>query len=165
MKKITIKAEVIDNISVKDVFVHFSPTDKQPLSKEGSSDTYTIKGIWGKNAGYIRFYLTATDEAGNENKSVVRNLKIIELRHHGIWLNYVLSNDAFKDDTSALDWDRFSLTYLHERNPPWVFGAQLDFSDFMRRTSNLILTGQLGFQVGETPIGMGVDVSRSRQDL
>ena len=64
---ITIEAEVTDDTSVKEVLVHFSPTDKRILSKKGYSDRYTI-GIRGGNAGFIRYYLTATDEAGNKSR-------------------------------------------------------------------------------------------------
>ena len=66
-EKITINAKVTDNISVKQVLVHFSPTDKRPLSKERSSDRYTI-GIRTGSAGSIWYHLTATDEEKNESR-------------------------------------------------------------------------------------------------
>ena len=64
---ITIEAKVTDDTSVEKVFVHFSPTDKRPLSKKGYSDRYTIN-IWLSKPGFILYYLTATDGAGNERR-------------------------------------------------------------------------------------------------
>ena len=65
-QRITIKAKVTDDTSVKKVYVHF-PSDSYELSKERSSDIYT-KVVWGTDAGTLRYYLTATDEAGNERR-------------------------------------------------------------------------------------------------
>ena len=64
---ITISAKVTDDTSIKEVLIHFSPTDKRNLSKEGSSDIYT-KVIWVTEAETLRYYLTATDEAGNKER-------------------------------------------------------------------------------------------------
>ena len=76
-EKITIRAEVTDDTSVKEVLVHFSSTDKQTLSKERASGIYT-RSIWSENAGSIRYHLTATDEAGNESRYLKKGeLKII----------------------------------------------------------------------------------------
>ena len=67
-QQITIRAEVTDNISVKEVFVHFSPTDKRSLvKKQRFPGTYT-RNIWEENARSIWYYLTATDEAGNKSR-------------------------------------------------------------------------------------------------
>ena len=69
-QEITIRAEVIDNIAVKDVHIHassFNSQESQKLSAEGSSDIYTID-ITVRNIVVLRYYLTATDEAGNESR-------------------------------------------------------------------------------------------------
>ena len=69
-QEITIRAEVIDNIAVKDVHIHassFNSQESQKLSAESSSDIYTID-ITVRNIVVLRYYLTATDEAGNESR-------------------------------------------------------------------------------------------------
>ena len=79
-QKITIRAEVTDNIAVKDVHIHassFNSQESRKLSAEGSSDIYTID-ITGRNIVVLRYYLTATDDEGNESKSENRWLTITE---------------------------------------------------------------------------------------
>ncbi len=73
---ITIRAEVTDNNSIKEVRVHFSPTDSQKLTEEDGSDIYTVDIIIFE-AGYLRYYLTATDEAGHKSQSESRQIEII----------------------------------------------------------------------------------------
>ena len=74
-QQITIRAEVTDDTSVKEVLVHF-PSDSLELSKEGSSDIYTTN-ITVSEAGTLRYYLTATDGI-NQGESEKRRLKIID---------------------------------------------------------------------------------------
>ena len=74
-QQITITAEVTDNNSVKEVYVHFSPTNSQKLTEEDDSDRYTITITIGE-AGYVRYYLTATDDAGNKSESESRQIEI-----------------------------------------------------------------------------------------
>ena len=75
-QKIIIRAEVTDNNSVKEVHVHFSPTNSQELTEEDGSGIYTID-IPISEVGSLRYYLTATDEAGNTSKSESRQIEII----------------------------------------------------------------------------------------
>ena len=74
-QKITIRAEVTDNSSIKEVHVHFSPTNSQKLTEEDGSGIYAID-ITGSEAGSLRYYLTATDETGNKSKSESRQIEI-----------------------------------------------------------------------------------------
>ena len=74
-QQITIRAEVIDNNSVKEVRVHFSPANSQKLTEENGSGIYTVDVEFSK-AGYLQYYLTATDEAGNKSKSESRQIEI-----------------------------------------------------------------------------------------
>ena len=74
-QQITIRAEVTDNNSVKEVHVHFSPTNSQKLIEEDDSDIYSI-AITISEAGYLRYYLTAIDEAGNRSESDLRQIEI-----------------------------------------------------------------------------------------
>ena len=79
---ITIKAEVTDNNSVKEVRVHFSPTDSQKLTEEDGSDIYAVDIIIFE-VGYLRYYLTATDEAGHKSQSESRQIEIIAATDDG----------------------------------------------------------------------------------
>ena len=63
-QKITIRAEVTDNNSVKEVHVHFSSGDSHKLTEEDGSGIYAID-IPISEVGSPRYYLTATDKAGN----------------------------------------------------------------------------------------------------
>ena len=77
-QQITIRAEVTDNIAVKDVHIHsswFNSQESKKLSTVGSSDIYTID-ITASNIVVLRYYLTATDDEGNESKSENRWLTI-----------------------------------------------------------------------------------------
>ena len=77
-QQITIRAEVTDNIAVKDVHIHsssFNSQQSQKLVAEGPSDIYTID-ITVRNIVVLRYYLTATDEEGNESRSESRHLEI-----------------------------------------------------------------------------------------
>ena len=75
---ITIRAKVTDNLAVKDVHIHassFNSQESQKLAPEGSSDIYTID-ITASNIITLWYYLTATDEEGNESRSQSRYLEI-----------------------------------------------------------------------------------------
>ena len=74
-QQITIRAEVTDNNAVKEVRVHFSPANSQKLTEENDSGIYTID-ITISEVGYLRYYLTATDEAGNKSESESRQIEI-----------------------------------------------------------------------------------------
>ena len=77
-QQITIRAEVTDNIAVKDVHIHassFNSQETQKLAAEGPSDIYTID-ITASNIVALWYYLTATDEEGNEGRSESRHLEI-----------------------------------------------------------------------------------------
>ena len=75
-QKITIRAEVTDNNSVKEVHVHFSSGDSHKLTEEDGSGIYAID-IPISEVGSLRYYLTATDESGNTSKSESRQIEII----------------------------------------------------------------------------------------
>ena len=74
-QQITIRAEVTDNIAVKDVHIHFSSGDSQKLTEEDSSGIYAID-ITVSNMVVLRYYLTATDDEDNESRSEARYLEI-----------------------------------------------------------------------------------------
>ncbi len=73
----TVRAEVIDNSFVKEVRIYFlSPIDQsQKLFRGGSLGVYAID-ITFSRSGSIEYYLTATDEAGNESQSESRHIDI-----------------------------------------------------------------------------------------
>ena len=160
-QRITITAEVTDNISVKDVRVLFSKKVRvlSELS-EKAPGIYTID-IAAPEVGDISYHFTATDQAENSSESKKRRIEIKPeseqtlpppppppIRHQGIRANFALSNDFFKDGPSAFDWGRGSLlgiAYLYEGKNCLTFGGQLDFPDWTNKLSNPILTGQLGY--------------------
>ena len=74
-QKITVRAEVTDNHSVKEVRVHLSPANSQKLTEEDDSEIYTID-ITIRKAGSVRYYLTATDAARNKSESESRQIEI-----------------------------------------------------------------------------------------
>ena len=77
-QEITFRAEVTDNIAVKDVQIHLSWFNEQQsgkLTSKGSSDIYTID-ITFANIVILQYYLTATDGEGNESRSEYRRLEI-----------------------------------------------------------------------------------------
>ena len=165
-QRITITAEVADDTSVKEVYVHF-PSDSYELSKERSSDIYT-KVIWGTDAGTLRYYLTATDEAGNERRypktgelriTVTEDPYIVEPHrlYKGIWLSYALSSDIFNNVPSALDWDRgnmLRLAFLLEGKTYSTLGGQLNFSHPDRMNANAMI--QWGPALGKSNIAFTV---------
>ena len=78
-QEITFRAKVTDNIAVKDVHIDISSRFNDPqsykLTAKGSSDIYTID-ITLANIITLQYYLTATDEEGNESRSEYRQLEI-----------------------------------------------------------------------------------------
>ena len=74
-QQITFRAEVTDDNSVKEVRVNFSPANSQKLTDEDGSGIYTID-ITVSEAGFLQYYLTATDEAGNKSESESRQIEI-----------------------------------------------------------------------------------------
>ena len=85
-QRIPIEAKVTDDTSVEQVhlFYSFSPSISEPPRytdkslTETSSDTYTGHIPPQSKAGYIWYYLSATDEAGNTTTSENRWLEITE---------------------------------------------------------------------------------------
>ena len=77
-QKITIRAEVTDNVAVKGVHIHassFNSQKSEELFAVGSSDIYTID-ITPINMVVMRYHLTADDEDGNESRSEPRYIEI-----------------------------------------------------------------------------------------
>ena len=78
-QEITFRAKVTDNLAVKDVHIHissrFNKPQSQKLAVQGSSNIYTID-ITLENIITLQYYLTATDEEGNEDRSESRRLEI-----------------------------------------------------------------------------------------
>lgn len=81
-QQITFRAEVTDNSSVKEVHVHFSPANSHKLTEEDGSGIYAID-IPISEVGSLRYYLTATDEAGNRSESKSRQIEIIAATDNG----------------------------------------------------------------------------------
>ena len=76
-QKITIRARVSASHAIKAVHVHFSSGSRQKMSQEKSSNIYTTN-ITFPQAKSIKYYLTATDEAGNTSESESRRIEITE---------------------------------------------------------------------------------------
>ena len=143
-QRITFSAEVTDDTAVKEVLVHFSSSNSQTMSEEGSSGMYAMD-ISFSRAGSVEYYLTATDEAGNKSKSESRQIKIEDSPpppppppriYQGIWVSFAA------DDASTFDWDgsyMFRLAYLREGKNQSTLGAQLDFSYPDRTNVNAIV--------------------------
>ncbi len=78
-QEITFRAKVTDNTAVKDVHIHissrFNDPQSQKLAAQGSSNIYTID-ITLENIITLQYYLTATDEEGNEGRSKYRHLEL-----------------------------------------------------------------------------------------
>ena len=77
-QEITVRAKVTDNVGVKDVHIHtswFNSQQSHKLTAEGSSDIYTVD-ITLANIVSLRYYLTATDEEGNESRSESRHIEM-----------------------------------------------------------------------------------------
>ena len=72
-QKITIRAEVSASHVIKTVHVHSSLSSRQKMSQENSSDVYTTKITVSQP---LRYYLIATDEAGNTSESESRRIEI-----------------------------------------------------------------------------------------
>ena len=81
-QQITFRAEVRDNSSVKEVRVHFSPANSHKLTEEDGSGIYAID-IPISEVGSLRYYLTATDAAGNRSESKSRQIEIIAATDNG----------------------------------------------------------------------------------
>ena len=143
-EQITIRAKVRDDTAVKEVLVHFSSSNSQTMSEEGSSGMYAMD-ISFSRAGSVEYYLTATDEAGNKSKSESRQIKIEDSPlppppppriYQGIWVSFAA------DDASTFDWDgsyMFRLAYLREGKNQSTLGVQLDFSYPDRTNVNAIV--------------------------
>ena len=173
-QRITIRAEVTDNISVDWVRLHYGFSQSNSLGPSEYHSkilTKTSLGIYTGyiplkgEAGYICYYLTATDKAGNERKSEVRWLKIAPTTHpveqplhREIWAAW--STDVFKGRVPVFDLDRggvFSLAGLYERKGRWTLGAQLDFS--YQNTAvpyRSSWTGHFGVPLGRSPIMVSI---------
>ncbi len=131
-EQITIEAEVKASVSIKAVHVHFSSGSSKKMSQEKSSDIYTTN-ITFPQAKSIKYYLTATDEAGNTSESKSRRIEIKSPLpppepdppiYQGIWAS------VSTDGASTLDSDgnyMFRLAYLREGKNQSTLGAQLDF--------------------------------------
>ena len=74
-QKITIRAKVSASLSIKAVHVHFSSSGRQKMSQENSSDVYAARITVSQP---LRYYLIATDEAGNTSESESRRIEIIK---------------------------------------------------------------------------------------
>ena len=78
-QEVIFRAEVTDNTAVKDVHIHISSRFNDPQSHKliakGSSDIYTIP-ITFANIITLQYYLTATDEEGNESRSESRRIEM-----------------------------------------------------------------------------------------
>ena len=78
-QEVLFRAEVTDNTAVKDVHIHISSRFNDPQSHKliakGSSDIYTIP-ITFANIITLQYYLTATDEEGNESRSESRRIEM-----------------------------------------------------------------------------------------
>ena len=154
-EQITIRAKVRDDTAVKEVLVHFSSSNSQTMSEEGSSGMYAMD-ISFSRAGSVEYYLTATDEAGNKSKSESRQIKIEDSPpppppppriYQGIWVS------VSADDASAFDGDgsyMFRLAYLREGKNQSTLGAQLDFSHPDR--TNMSAMFQWGPALGESDV-------------
>ena len=131
-QQITIRAEVIDNVSVKEVYLHFSSVSRQSqkLSKEGTSSIY-VTNMTFSQAGSLRYYLIATDDEGNESRSESRNIAIEphprepDPIYQQIWAS-VAANHASTSDRDG--GNTFRLAYLREGKNQPTLGGQLDFS-------------------------------------
>ena len=154
-QQITIRAEVIDNVSVKEVYIHFSSVSgqSQELSREGTLSIYTTDMTFSQ-AGSRRYYLIATDDEGNESRSESRNIEVEEPPelsdpiYQGIWAG------VSADNAVTSDWDgsnTFRVAYLTEGKAHPTLGAQLDLS--LDRT-NISAIGHWGPALENSNIGL-----------
>ena len=154
-EQITIRAKVRDDTAVKEVLVHFSSSNSQTMSEEGSSDIYAID-ISFSQAGPVEFYLTATDEVGNKSKSESRQIKIEESVvdppprpppiYQGIWASVAADNASISGSDGSY---MFRLAYLREGKNHPTLGAQLDFSPDRTNASAMV---QWGPALGESKV-------------
>ena len=129
-EQITIEAEVKASVPIKAVHVHFSSGSSKKMSQENSPYIYTTN-ITFRQAESIKYYLTATDEAGNTTESKSRWIEIKPPPpppppiYEGIWAS------VSTDGASIFDLDRnymFRLAYLREGKNQSTLGAQFNFS-------------------------------------
>ena len=160
---IFVRARVTDNAIVDEVRVHYAysrfggskPSEEspsQPLEWEVSTGTYVGQILLEQSAaGYIWYYLTATDEGRNEGQSDVKRIEILnpgEKRpkrrlkakddkytesqlHQGVWASHGWSQNVLDHRRFVSGWDRgnvLSFSYLTEGKGYPTFGAQLDYS-------------------------------------
>ena len=155
-EQITIRAKVRDDTAVKEVLVHFSSSNSQTMSEEGSSGMYAMD-ISFSRAGSVEYYLTATDEAGNERKSESRQIKIEESVvdppprpppiYQGIWASVAADNASISGSEGSY---MLRVAYLREGKTHPTLGAQLDFS-YPDRT-NMSAMFQWGPALGESDV-------------
>ena len=186
-QRIPIKAKVTDDVSVKSVYLFygFSRSRISEPSKyymkvltKNTLDIYTGHISPQREAGYIWYYLTATDQVGNEGKTEKRVLEIKSSRkhtpkptptrpvvpstdqsssppivHQGIWTSHAWSDDVLKGGGSTFGLEQgnaFSFAYLREGKTHQTFGAQLDF--YYQNSLNPSITFQWGPALGKSPI-------------
>ena len=181
---ITVRAKVTDNTSVDEVRIHYAflssigskppeATPSQPLEKKASDDIYVGQIPPQQNgAGYISYYLTATDEGKNEGKSEERRIEIVNPGnkhpkrkpkakdteyplHQGIWASHGWSEAVLDHGRSVSGWDRgnvLSLAYLSEGKGYRTLGVQLDFS--YQVPANMNATVQWGPAIREGAIAI-----------
>ena len=154
-QRITFSAEVRDDTAVKEVLVHFSSSNSQTMSEEGSSGMYAMD-ISFSRAGSVEYYLTATDEAGNERKSESRQIKIEESVvdppprpppiYQGIWASVAADNASISGSEGSY---MLRVAYLREGKTHPTLGAQLDFSPDRTNMSTMF---QWGPALGESDV-------------
>ena len=157
-QRITFSAEVTDDTAVKEVLVHFSSSNSQTMSEEGSSGMYAMD-ISFSRAGSVEYYLTATDEAGNKSKSESRQIKIEESVvdppprppptypiYQGIWASVAADNASISGSEGSY---MLRLAYLREGKTHPTLGAQLDFSP---DRTNMSAMFQWGPALGESDV-------------
>ena len=151
-QQITIRAEITDNTAVKEVLVHFLSGNSRKLFEGGSSGMYAMD-ISFSRAGSVEYYLTATDEAGNESQSESRWIEIEEPEeedpaplYQRIWVS-VAADDASISGSDGSYMLR--LAYLREGKTHPTLGAQLDFSP---DRTNMSAMFQWGPALGESDV-------------
>ena len=179
-QRITITAKVTDNTFVQWVrlsygFSRFSNSEpshyyQKELTKTASS-RYTGHIPPQSKTGYIWYYLTATDEAGNERESKKRHLEIKSAEkprivepsdgphtptvpdaptiHQEIWANHAWSS-VLKDGASASGGNMFRLAYQRESKTHQTLGAQLDFA--YQNPENARVTVQWESALAKSPV-------------
>lgn len=158
-----VRARVTDNTTVDEVRVYYAfsrfggskPSDEspsQPLDWEVSTDTYVGQiRLERSAAGYIWYYITATDEGRNEGQSDVKRIEIVKLGekrpkrrlkakddkdtesqlHQGVWASHGWSQNVLDHRRFVSGWNKgnvLSFSYLTEGKGYSTFGVQLDYS-------------------------------------